>query len=247
MTSSTENNTSDREQSGAKSVETALHILVIEDQSSIAQNIADYMELKGHTLDFAVDGKQGLSLALENYYDVIVLDLMLPAMDGWEVCRHIRNQATRSIPIIMLTARDSLGDKVKGFELGADDYLTKPFALEELEVRCLAMSRRTQLQTEHAIVIGSLKIDRQQQAVTRHDQEIALHQIPYSILLTLAEAYPRVVSRSELCQRIWGDDLTESDSLRSHVYQLRQAIDKPFDNAMIKTIHGVGFSLEKDE
>ncbi|MCW8877763.1 MAG: response regulator transcription factor [Kangiellaceae bacterium] len=228
------------------SSDTALHILVVEDQSSIAQNIADYMEIKGHTLDFAVDGKQGLSLALANYYDVIVLDLMLPAMDGWEVCRQIRTQATRSIPIIMLTARDSLGDKVKGFELGADDYLTKPFALEELEVRCVALSRRNQLQTDHSISIGSLKIDRQKQIVSRNDKEIALHQIPYTILLTLAEAYPRVVSRSELCQRIWGDDLTESDSLRSHVYQLRQVIDKPFDKAIIKTVHGVGFSLEKD-
>ncbi|TQV89768.1 response regulator transcription factor [Aliikangiella coralliicola] len=225
----------------------ALNILVIEDQTTIAKNIADFMEAKGHILDFADDGKRGLSLALSNFYDVIVLDLMLPGMDGWEVCREIRQASSRHVPILMLTARDSLTDKVKGFELGADDYLTKPFALEELLVRCLALSRRNQLQTEHVIQIGSLQIDRKSQKVKRGDNLINLNQIPYSILLTLAEAYPRVVSRSELCQRIWGDDLTESDSLRSHIYQLRQNLDKPFEKPMIKTVHGVGFSLEPDE
>ena len=154
---------------------------------------------------------------------------------------------TRHIPILMLTARDSLDDKVKGFELGADDYLTKPFELEELLVRCIALSRRNQLQTDHLISIGSLTIDRSKRKVKRSRKTIELQQIPYTILLALAEAFPRVVSRSEMIQRIWGDDLTESDSLRSHIYQLRQQVDKPFDTSMIKTVHGVGFSLESDQ
>ena len=224
-----------------------LSILLVEDQVAIAKNIASFMEAKGYTLDFATDGKQGLQLALENFYDVVVLDLMLPGLDGWEVCREIRSRSNRHVPVIMLTARDSLGDKVKGFELGADDYLTKPFAMEELAVRCLALSRRNQLNTDHKINIGSLCIDRKYQTVTRLNKEIELHQIPFTILLSLAESYPRVVSRSELCHRIWGDDLTESDSLRSHIYQLRKQLDKPFGTPMIKTVHGVGFSLESDE
>lgn len=224
-----------------------LSILVVEDQTAIATNIAEFLEAKGHLLDFAKDGKQGLNLALSNYYDVIVLDLMLPGIDGWEVCRELRQQATRHIPILMLTARDSLDDKVKGFELGADDYLTKPFELEELLVRCIALSRRNQLQTDHLISIGSLTIDRGKRKVKRSHKTIELQQIPYTILLALAEAFPRVVSRSEMIQRIWGDDLTESDSLRSHIYQLRQQVDKPFDTPMIKTVHGVGFSLESDQ
>lgn len=225
----------------------ALSILVVEDHSAIARNIADYLEERGHQLDFASDGRQGLALALSNYYDVVVLDLMLPGMDGWAVCRAIREQSARHLPILMLTARDSLDDKIKGFELGADDYLTKPFALEELAMRCLALSRRQQLNTDHVITIGSLQIDRQRQSVTREQQSISLQQIPFAILLTLAEAFPRVVSRSELCQRIWGDELTDSDSLRSHIYQLRQSLDKPFTRPMLKTVHGVGFSLESDE
>jgi len=225
----------------------SLNILLVEDQIGIAKNIATYMESEGHVFDFAMDGHQGLELALKNYYDVVVLDLMLPGLDGWEVCRRIRQSASRHIPIIMLTARDSLSDKVKGFELGADDYLTKPFALEELLVRCMALSRRQQMNTEHEIRIGSLTINRASQKVVRQEKLIELHQIPYTILLTLAESYPRVVSRSELCSRIWGDDLTESDSLRSHIYQLRKQLDKPFEKALIRTVHGVGFALESDE
>ena len=222
----------------------ALSILVIEDQPAIARNIGDYLEAAGHIMDFADDGRQGLALALANYYDVVILDLMLPGLDGWDVCRALREQATRHVPVLMLTARDSISDKVKGFELGADDYLTKPFALEELSMRCQALSRRHQLQTDHLLRVGEVQIDRTTQSVSRAGQSLNLNQIPYTILLILAEAYPRIVSRSELCQRIWGDDLTESDALRSHIYQLRQALDKPFDGAMLKTVHGVGFALE---
>lgn len=221
-----------------------LSILLIEDQVDIAKNIAQYMLAQGHSMDFATQGEQGLALALQNYYDLVVLDLLLPKMDGWQVCALLREKAERHIPILMLTARDSLQDKVQGFELGADDYLTKPFALKELEMRCLALGRRGQLSRDYVITVGSLRIDRASKQVSRDGKQVHLQQIPYKILLVLAEVYPRVVSRSELYQRIWGDELTESDALRSHVYQLRQALDKPFDFPMLKTVHGVGFTLE---
>ena len=137
-----------------------LNILIVEDQSDIAQNMIQYLESKGHVTDYASDGKQGLKLALENPYDVVILDIMMPKMSGLQVCESLREKATKHIPILMLTARDTLDDKVKGFMVGTDDYLTKPFALEEMEVRCLALSRRHLLQKDNKICIGSLVIDR---------------------------------------------------------------------------------------
>lgn len=222
----------------------SLYILVIEDQQSIAQNIADYMEDKGHVLDFASQGEQGLTLALANHYDLIILDLNLPVMDGLEVCKQLRKQASYHVPVIMLTARDSIDDKISGFTLGADDYLTKPFSLEELEVRCLALSRRYLLQTDHTLTFDELIIDRKSQKVTRAGKSLELHSMGFRILIILAEAYPQVVIRSTLSQKLWGDEPTESDALRSHIYQLRNVLDKPFDYPMIKTMHGVGFTLD---
>lgn len=219
-------------------------MLIVEDQQSIAQNIADYMEHKGHVLDFASQGDQGLTLALTNHYDLVILDLNLPVMDGLEVCKQLRIQANHHVPIIMLTARDSIDDKVSGFTIGADDYLTKPFSLEELEVRCLALSRRHLLQTSHTLTFDELLIDRKKQAVTRAGNHLDLHTMGYRILCILAEAYPQVVSRSKLAQKLWGDEPTESDALRSHIYQLRNSLDKPYKYPMIKTVHGVGFVLE---
>ncbi|WNC73261.1 response regulator transcription factor [Thalassotalea psychrophila] len=221
----------------------SLYILVVEDQQSIAQNIADYMEEKGHVLDFATQGDQGLELALTNHYDLVILDLNLPVMDGLEVCQQIRKQASHHVPVIMLTARDSIDDKISGFTLGADDYLTKPFSLEELEVRCLALSRRYLLQTDHTLTFDQLVIDRKTQQVTRAGKNLELHSMGYRILTILAETYPQVVSRSKLSQKLWGDEPTESDALRSHIYQLRNILDKPFDYPMIKTMHGIGFLL----
>lgn len=220
-----------------------LTILLVEDQIELAKNMIQYLESRGHVVDYASDGKQGLDLALSQPFDVIVLDIMMPIMDGLQVCEHIRNESVKHLPILMLTARDTLDDKVKGFSVGADDYLTKPFALEELEIRCIALSRRHLLQTDNKINIGSLIIDRQTKQVERDGKTVNLNAMNFNILLFLAQAYPQVVSRSELCQHLWGDDPTESDSLRSHIYQLRQAIDKPFPEPVIKTVHGVGFTL----
>ena len=224
-----------------------MNVLIVEDQRDIAQNIADYLSDSDWQLDFAYDGLHGLDLALANYYDVIVLDLMLPGLDGIKVCEQIRAKSDRHIPIIMLTARDTLDDKVEGFESGADDYLTKPFSIKELQYRCLALSKRHKVATDHKLQIGTLTINRQTHEVTRDETAIVLNQIPFDILLHLAESYPRVVSRSELIQKIWGDDSTDSDSLRSHIYQLRQQIDKPFERPLLKTVHGVGFVLDAGE
>lgn len=221
-----------------------LQILIVEDNAALARNLADYLQQHGHRLDFAADGRLGLQLALENSYDVIVLDLMLPGLDGWQICRQLREHSARHVPVLMLTARDTLDDKLRGFAHGADDYLTKPFSLEELHVRCLALSRRHLLHHDSVINIGELSIDRRRREVQRAGQPIKLSQIGYRILLLLAEAYPRVVTRSELSQRLWGDEPPDSDALRSHLYLLRQSLDKPFATPMLTTVHGIGFKLE---
>lgn len=224
-----------------------LSILVIEDNISVAQNIADFFSSKESILDFSHTGTQGLALALENYYDVIILDLMLPGMNGIEVCQQIRAKSFRHIPILMLTARDTLEDKLTGFDVGADDYLTKPFALEELNARCLVLANRQSQVKPQIIELGQLSINTLRQEASREGQLLTLQRIPFQILQILAESHPRIVSRSELWAKIWGDSIADSDVIRSHVYQLRQALDKPFDKPMLATVHGVGFNLKVDE
>jgi len=221
-----------------------LRILVIEDHLALRMSMAAMLESHGHRADFAADGRTGLQLALAEPPDVVILDLTLPGMDGLQVCERLRAQADRHIPILMLTARDTLDDKLKGFVAGADDYLVKPFAAEELLARCLVLARRHRVGETHLLRIGSLSIDRRSAEVRRHDRVLELHQTSYRILLALAEAWPRTLTRSDLVQRLWGDDPPQSDPLRSHLYLLRQALDKPFPTAMLKTVHGVGFKLD---
>ncbi len=223
-----------------------LRILVIEDNLALRTSMAAMLEAHGHRIDFAADGRNGLHLALEDTFDVVVLDLTLPGMDGLQVCAQLRAQADRHVPVLMLTARDTLVDKLKGFDAGADDYLVKPFAGEELLARCLVLARRQRVGVAHMLRIGSLCIDRRNAVAQRHDQPLDLHQTAYRILLALAEAWPRTLTRSDLLQRLWGDDAPPSDPLRSHLYMLRQVLDKPFPVAMLKTVHGVGFRIEAD-
>jgi DNA-binding response OmpR family regulator len=223
-----------------------MHLLVIEDHAPLARNLAEGLAAHGHSADFAIDGAHGLELALGQHVDVVVLDLGLPSMDGLEVCRRLRAQSVRRVPVLMLTARDALQDKLAGFDCGADDYLVKPFALEELLARCQALARRHTLHQDHTLQVGSLQIDRQLQSAQRAGQPLALNPAGYRILLALAEAHPRVVTRSELTRALWQDDPPDSDALRSHLYQLRQGLDKPFAQAMLLTVHGVGFRLDPD-
>ncbi len=224
-----------------------LRILVVEDNLALRTSIAALLEAQGHRLDFAADGRTGLHLALAQPPDVMVLDLSLPGMDGLQVCARLREQADRHVPVLMLTARDALDDKLKGFTAGADDYLVKPFAGEELLARCLALSRRHRAGDAHVLRIGSLSIDRRSGQARRHDRLLDLQQTPMRILVALAEAWPRTLTRSELIERLWGDEAPQSDPLRSHLYLLRQALDRPFDTPMLRTVHGVGYKLEADE
>jgi DNA-binding response OmpR family regulator len=224
-----------------------MRILVIEDHRDIAENIGDYLAPKGHEVDYAADGITGLHLAVTNDYDVIVLDLMLPALDGIEVCRKLREEAKKSTPVLMLTARDQLDSKVQGFKAGADDYLIKPFALKELEVRLEALQRRGGgTATTRVLKVADLEFDPDTQTVKRAGQRLELNPSLRTLLGVLMTNTHRVVRRAELEAALWGDDPPDADVLRAHIYALRTAIDKPFAVKLLHTIHGTGYRLNDD-
>ncbi|MHB1591714.1 MAG: response regulator transcription factor, partial [Sulfuricella sp.] len=182
-----------------------MNILLIEDNRDLALNMFDYFEAKGHAMDLAEDGLSGLHLAASNQYDVLILDLMLPGIDGLTLCRLLR-EAGRHTPVLMLTARDSLDDKIDGLEAGADDYVVKPFALREVEARLLALVRRAQVREGPSVLqVGDLSFDPDTLKVMRGEKTIELPPIPLKILEILMRQSPRVLPREELERGIWGD------------------------------------------
>lgn len=220
-----------------------MKILVVEDNRDIAENIADYFEPLGHQLDFAADGKQGLSLAVAEDFDVIVLDVMLPRMDGMTLCKKLR-EAHKATPVIMLTARDQLDDKLQGFDAGADDYLVKPFSVKELEARLLALLKRLNNFGQHPqLQTGTLVFDPNTLKVEREGQTLELNPIQRRLLQFLMQRSPKVVRREELEQIVWGDSPPDKDILRTHIYSLRNVVDKPFAEKYLHTVHGVGYRL----
>ncbi|MDY0415489.1 MAG: response regulator transcription factor [Pseudomonas sp.] len=220
-----------------------MRILVIEDNRDILANILDYLELKGFTVDCAQDGLSGMHLALTQPYDLIVLDIMLPGMDGYQLCQKLRQDASNNTPIIMLTARDALDDRLKGLHAGADDYLVKPFALSELVARIEAVLRRSSGANKRVLEVADLRYNLETLEVSRAGQPLKLNPIGLKLLAVLMQRSPAVVRRETLEAELWGDDVPDSDSLRSHIHQLRQTIDKPFTTHLLHTIHGVGFRL----
>jgi len=221
-----------------------MRILVIEDQPEILQNIADYLELKGYLVDCAYDGLGGLHLAVTQPFELIILDLMLPGMDGITLCRRLRQDAKIFTPIIMLTARDSVDDKLAGFQAGADDYLVKPFSLPELHARVEAVLRRSQSAMENRLQVGDLIYDMNSLEVTREGKSLKISPIGLKLLEKLMKRSPHVVRRDTLEELLWGEDLPGSDSLRSHIHLLRQTIDKPFATPLLHTVHGIGYCLK---
>ncbi len=219
-------------------------VLIVEDNRNISEMVGEYLEGRGFEVDYAMDGLDGYRLAAENAYDAIVLDLMLPRLDGVEVCRRLRNEARKATPILMLTARDTLDDKLGGLSSGADDYLTKPFAIRELEARLHALIRRDRRQVGGGVLqVADLVLDPAALRATRAGQELALSPIALRLLAILMRESPRVVSRQEIEREIWGDDLPDSDTLRSHLYNLRKVIDKPFDRPLLHTVQSAGYRI----
>lgn len=222
----------------------ALRVLVIEDSQDLAANLVDFLNAKGHLVDAAADGVTGLHLAVTHEYDAIVLDLILPGMDGITLCRKLREEAGRGTPVLMLTARDSLDDKIIGLESGADDYVVKPFALRELEARLRALARRASGQDRRQrLQVGDLVLDTATLQLSRAERVIELPPIPLRILEQLLRASPRVLSREEIERAVWGDTPPDSDALRAHLHVLRSAIDKPFETPLLRTLRGRGWQI----
>jgi len=220
-----------------------MRILIIEDNPDIAGNIGDYLELREHVVDFAGDGITGLRLATEHSFDAIILDINLPRLNGFEVCQQLRQEHQLDTPVLMLTARDSLADKVTGFEMGAWDYLIKPFELKELELRLAALALRQKPNRNRMLTVGDLTLNIDQWQATRNGQQLDLHSACLKLLEVLMRASPNVVTRNELEYLLWGDNPPGSDPLRSHIHELRRELDKPFDSPMLQTRRGIGFAL----
>ncbi len=220
-----------------------MRLLVVEDNRNLVANLFEYFEARGCTMDAAPDGITGLHLATTQEFDAIVLDWMLPRMDGREVLSRLR-ETGRSTPVLMLTAKDELPDKIAGFRAGADDYLTKPFHLQELEVRLAALVTRAQGRGRSKVLqVGDLVFDAGTLEVRRAGRLLHLYPACRKILETLLQASPAAVTRERLEHALWGDEPPQGDMLRSHIYELRRSVDGPFAVKLIQTLPRVGYRI----
>jgi DNA-binding response OmpR family regulator len=223
-----------------------MRVLIVEDNYDLASNLQDYLQTESHEVEVARDGISGMHLALVKQFDAIVLDLMIPGMDGITLCRKLREEANKNTPILIMTARDSLDDKIIGLEAGADDYLVKPVEMREIEMRLRVLFRRgKEVHTRERLNIEDLSLDPFTCTVRRNGKIIELPPIPFKILELLMASSPNVVSRVEIEQTVWGDALPDSDSLRAHWHLLRTLIDKPFEHKLLKTVRGFGYKLDR--
>ena len=221
-----------------------MRLLIIEDNVAIATNLCDYLSAQGHSVDTAADGVIGLHLAIAEQFDGILLDIALPRMDGLKLCRKLRGEAEVETPVLMVTARDTLEDKLKGFEHGADDYLVKPFALKEVEARLLALHKRhTGRVTSRKLSVGRLTLDPRTHSVYYSEREVKLAPKCLRLLEILMNDPGRVYTRADLEIAVWGDTQETSDTLRSHMYTLRRALVVAGGADPIDTVHGVGYRL----
>jgi DNA-binding response OmpR family regulator len=219
-----------------------LRILLIEDQRDIAANIWDFLEFRGFVMDHAADGVSGLRMALDGASDVIVLDLGLPKLDGLDLCRALR-EAGRDTPVLMLTARDTLDDKLAGFAEGADDYLVKPFAMRELEARIRALHRRGHLQHGDVMRVADLSLDPVKLQVERGGQKLTLTRAGFVLLEALLRRSPHVVRHADLAHALWGEGGGDIATLHTHLSVLRSVIDRPFKLQLLHTVHGFGYRI----
>jgi len=222
-----------------------MKILIVEDEHLIATSIKKGLEQEHYTVDIAFDGLEGYDLAATGDYDIILLDLMLPGLDGLSICKKLREEKNNT-PILMLTAKSQLEDKIKGLNSGADDYLTKPFAFEELLARIRALSRRPQQATSKTLTVGDLSIDTTNYQVKRGTKEIRLSSKEYSLLECLVRHAGQILNKDQLIQYVWS---YESDILPNtvevYIRNLRQKIDKPFKKKLIQTIRGFGYKISE--
>ena len=224
-----------------------MRLLLIEDHLDIAANISEYFEARGIHIEHEAEGIAGLQKALAEPFDAIVLDLMLPGLDGLTLCRQLRQAGRTRVPVLMLTAKDLLEDKIEGFEAGADDYLVKPFSLIELDARLKALMRRANVpQAPRVVSVADLTFDLDTLEAQRGGEPVKLNPTTRRLLMLLIQNTHRVVTRAELERELWGDQPPQGDFLRAHMHALRAAIDKNFSLKLLHTIHGTGYRLTAD-
>ena len=229
-----------------REVATLMHILVVEDEKKIAAFIRRGLMEQGYVVDVAEDGEQGLEYALARKVDLIILDVLLPKRDGWSLIEEIRKAGIQT-PVLFLTARDSVPDRVKGFDLGADDYLIKPFHFSELSARVRSLLRRAPERREETITVGDLEVDQRRHKVVRAGQAINLTPKEFSLLLFLASSAGDIVSRTEIVEQVWDINFdTGTNVVDVMMRRLRAKVDDPFEKKMIQTIRGVGYVLQAD-
>lgn len=222
----------------------AMKVLIADDDVDILATIVDQCELQQIQCDCAVNGRQALELYKRNRYDVIILDVSMPGKTGLWACQQLRALGC-TIPIIFLTARDTLDDRLSGFSAGGDDYLIKPFYMQELICRLNALGRRLSKQSISQLEYGPLLLDLDQQAAWREGCQLHITEAQFKILRLLTLKAPKVVSREELEREVWFDETPDSDALRSHLYQLRLALDRPYSDKMLNTLRNRGYQLLK--
>ncbi|HEX5678029.1 MAG TPA: response regulator transcription factor [Alcanivorax sp.] len=221
-----------------------LSVLLVEDHRQLAQTVVEFLEQEGALVDYASDTTLARTLVQEHHYDILILDVMLPGEDGYSFCQYLRKELALGTPVIFMTARDQLDDKLEGFARGGDDYIVKPFALPELVARVQALVRRERREVApNLLTVADLQLDPARQEVRREGQILKLSPTAFRILRILMRESPKVVSREQLEHELWGDLVPDSDALRSHLYNLRKAVDKPFEHALLETLPGVGFSI----
>ena len=220
-----------------------IRVLIVEDHVALAENLFEFLGEREYTLDFASDGATALHLLATHQYDIVVLDVMLPGVSGFELCRRIRTDLQRATPIIMMTAKDQIEDKARAFSLGADDYLVKPFNLRELALRIHALHRRHQ-GLDSMLRAGQVSFDPGTLQVQVGDSDpLQLSGTAAHIFEALIRAYPNMVSYEQLGEMVWAGRDVESNTLRTHVYMLRKLLQAQFDEALIQTLHGRGYRL----
>ena len=228
------------------SQETAGLVLVVEDNRNISEMIGEYLEGRGFEVDYATDGLDGYRLAVENSYDVLVLDLMLPRLDGMEVCKRLRNEARKSTPVLMLTARDTLDEKLTGLGYGADDYLTKPFASDEMAARVEVLLRRksTVKEFETALRVADLELNLISREASRAEQQLSLLPTEYKLLEFLMRNTGQILSRMMIFEEVWGYHFDPGTNLIDvHIGRLRKKIDPPGLTPLIRTVRGSGYVI----